>query len=204
VTVKAKPDDIAEIAAKFTDVDSGIQKDLILISGLPGVGKSTLAVEFVRQARATHFEIDELKRAIVPAEIIADAIDPPEYRYQYYMETMRRLPKLFAESPSGTVVIDETFHLQEFRTMWEQAAEALSIRLHWIESVCDEEIVKERLGVGKDRHSHILGEKAYPMYLLFKQAFEPMEGLYEVVDTSKDILPQVERIVQKLSLTDKI
>jgi predicted kinase len=195
-----KLDDIAEIAGQFADVGHETQRNLILIAGLPGVGKTTLAKEFVKQTNAVHFEIDEVKRKVVPKELVADTIDPPEYRYQYYSETIRKLPELFSRSQSNMVVIDETFPLQVFRDMWQQAADYLNINLQWIEIVCAEDTVKDRLCAGKDRESHVLGDKAYPMYCMFKEMFEPFECTHEVVDTCKDITPQVERIVGKLSM----
>ena len=99
--------------------------------------------------------------------------------------------------------MDETFHLQEFRQMWDEAAKLLKIRLHWVEAVCDEEIVKERLSIGKDRGNHILVDQGYQMYLLFKKAFEPLQGPHVVVDTNKDIVPQVQRIVREWFIGDK-
>jgi len=36
--------------------------------------------------------------------------------------------------------------------------------------------------------------------LLFKKAFEAMEEPHKTVDTSKDIVPQVQRIVMSLNL----
>lgn len=195
-----KLDDIAEIAAKLTERDTGVQRNLILIAGLPGTGKTTIAKEFVRQIEAVSFDIDDVKRRLVPKEAVTKEIDPPEYRYKYYAETIRKLPELFAESPTNTVIIDETFHLRDFRELWHEAAKELNIRVHWVEAVCEEAVLKERLCVGKDRQCHILGDEAYPMYCLFRDAFEPMNEPHEVVDTCKDIGPQVKRIVEKLSL----
>ena len=190
-------DDIAEIASKMADSGSGIQRDLILITALPGVGKTTLAKEFARQTKGIHFDLDDIKRVVVPEDMVTEGIDPPEYRYKYYAEAIRKLPELFAASPAQIVIIDETFHLQVFRQMWDEAANQLNIRIHWIEAVCDEEIVKKRLSIGKDRGNHILVGKGYQMYLLFKKAFEPVKGPHEVADTSKDIVPQVQRIVKE-------
>ncbi|MBW2117408.1 MAG: ATP-binding protein [Deltaproteobacteria bacterium] len=198
-----KLNDIEEIAAKFTDSETGIHRDLILLAGLPGTGKTTVAKEFARQTQALHFDIDEVKRVVVPADEVTEDIDPPEYRFKYYAETIRRLPELFAKTSAQTVILDETFHLRNFRDFWNESARALNIRVHWIEVVCDEEIVKERLSIGKNRGNHILGNKAIPMYLLFKEAFEPMKAPYEVVDTSKDVIPQIQRIIEKQAIGEK-
>ena len=198
-------DDIAEIASKLTDSGSGIQRDLILITALPGVGKTTLAREFSRQTKGIHFDLDDIKKVVVPEGMVAEGIDPPEYRYEYYAEAIRKLPDLFAQSATQIVIMDETFHLQTFRQIWDEAAAQLNIRRHWVEAVCDEEIVKERLSIGKDRGNHILAGKGYQMYLLFKKAFEPIKGPHEVVDPSKDIVPQVQvqRIVGERFIGNK-
>jgi predicted kinase len=193
-------DDIAEIAAKLIDPGPGLELALILVAGRPGVGKTTLAREFARQTNSIHFEIDDVKRQVVPEEVAAKSIDPPEYRYKYYTEAIRRLPHLFAQSPAQLVVIDETFHLQVFRHLWQESAQELNIQVHWIEAICNEEIVKQRLLRGKNRENHILGDKTHHMYLLFKQAFEPMAESREVVDTGQDIVPQVQRIISKLEI----
>ncbi len=201
--MKYQLDDIAEIAAKLADIDLGIKKNLILIAALPGVGKTTLAKEFARQTQGIHFDLDDIKRVVVPKNMVTEGIDPPEYRFKYYARAIRKLPELFAESSTHVVIMDETFHLHVFRQMWDESAKELNIRLHWVEAVCDEEIVKERLSVAKDRESHILVGKGYQMYLLFKKAFEPLGELHEIVDTSKDIVPQVQRILKQRSIGEE-
>jgi len=200
-----KLEDIKEIAANFTDPGPGTQRALILLAGLPGVGKTTLAQEFARQTNGLHFDIDDVKRVVVPEDEVSEDIDPPEYRFKYYAETIRKLPQLYAQNPALTVIIDETFHMERFRRMWEEAARELDIRLLWVEAVCDEACLKERLHAGKGRENHILGDKAFPMYLRFKEAFEPMKKPSEVVDTTRDIVPQVQRIIGEYSLgSDRI
>jgi predicted kinase len=178
----------------------GIEKNLILITALPGVGKTTLAREFARQTKGIHFDIDHIKRVVVPEEMVTEGIDPPEYRYKYYAGAIRKLPDLFAQSSVQIVIMDETFHLQAFRRMWDDAAKELNIRLHWVQAVCDEKIVKQRLSIGKNRENHILVGKGRQMYLLFKKEYEPIKEPHEIVDTGKDIVPQVQRIIRARSI----
>jgi predicted kinase len=201
--MKYQLEDIAEIAEKLSDLGPGIQKNLILITALPGVGKTTLAREFARQTKGIHFDIDDIKRVVVPEDMVTEGIDPPEYRYKYYAGAIRKLPDLFAQSSVQIVIMDETFHLQAFRHMWDEAAKELNIRLHWVQAVCDEEIVKQRLSIGKDRENHILVGKGYQMYLIFQKEYEPIKEPHEIVDTGKDIVPQVQRIVREGSIGKK-
>jgi predicted kinase len=201
--MKYQLEDIAEIALELADLGMGIEKNLILITALPGVGKTTLAREFARQTKGTHFDIDDIKRVVVPEEMVTEGIDPPEYRYKYYAGAIRKLPDLLAQSSVHIVIMDETFHLQAFRHMWDEAAKELNIRLHWVQAVCDEEIVKQRLSIGKDRGNHILVGKGQQMYLLFKKEYEPIKEPHEIVDTGKDIVPQVQRIIRERSIGKK-
>jgi len=200
-----KMDDIDKIAAKLNDDGIPTQRDLILLAGLPGVGKTTVAREFARQTEGVHFDIDDVKRQVVPRDIVTTDIDPPEYRFKYYTETIRKLPDLFIENPSQTVIIDETFHLKDFRELWSEAAKELNIRAHWVEAVCDEQCLRERLQLGKNRQDHILlGHKAFPMYLRFKEVFEPLMEPREVVDTTQEIEPQVRNIIKKRGIGKKL
>ncbi len=193
-----KIDDIHKIAAKLNDDAIPTQRDLILLAGLPGVGKTTVAKEFARQTKGVHFDIDDVKRQIVPKDMVTKDIDPPEYRFKYYAETIRKLPDLFVENPSQTVIIDETFHLKDFRELWSEAAKELNIRVHWVEAVCDEQCLRERLQIGKNREDHILeGHEAFPMYLRFKEVYEPLMEPREVVDTTQEIESQVLNIIKK-------
>lgn len=72
-----------------------------------------------------------------------------------------------------------------------------------IQALCEEEIVRGRLNIAKDRDNRILGrDKAHQIYLLFKKAYEPIREPREVVDTSKDIVSQIQNIVETLPLTN--
>jgi stage III sporulation protein SpoIIIAA len=82
--MKYQLEDIEEIAAKLSDLGMGIQKNLILITALPGVGKTTLAREFARQTKGIHFDIDDIKKVVVQEDMVTQGIDPLEYRYKYY------------------------------------------------------------------------------------------------------------------------
>lgn len=194
------PDGLAELASRLSGLALGGELTLIIVVGGPGVGKSTLAREFASQTDSIHFELDEIKRRIVPEEDAKQGIDSAEHRYAYYAEAIRQLPEYFTRSPTHIVIVDETLHLQVYRQFWREAADELDITVHWINANADDEVVKRRLLRGTGRKGHILGDESHDMYLLFGEQYDPMQRPHEDVDTGLDTVLQVRRIVRKLEI----
>ena len=194
------PDGLAELASRLSGLALGGELTLIIVVGGPGVGKSTLAREFASQTDSIHFELDEIKRRIVPEEDAKQGIDSTEHRYAYYAEAIRQLPEYFTRSPTHIVIVDETLHLQVYRQFWQEAADELDITVHWINANADDEVVKRRLLRGTGRKGHILGDESHDMYLLFGEQYDPMQRPHEDVDTGLDTVLQVRRIVRKLGI----
>ena len=56
---------------------------LIILSGLPGVGKTTIARELARQLGAVHIRIDSIEQAIRESGVAAVSLDDAGYRAGY-------------------------------------------------------------------------------------------------------------------------
>ncbi len=141
---------------------------LILLAGLPGVGKSTIARRIAATESATVIDMDDFKRsAPVDSALMTSQIDPPEVRWGYYERALEHALTL-----GGTVVMDEVFHLDALRARLEEACVAHGVQVQWIEVRCSYETVERRLRAAT-RVGHILTtDEALRMYLLFQEIFE--------------------------------
>lgn len=160
-------------------------KKLILVAGLPGVGKSTLARKIARENNGVVLDLDDFKKVVVDPKLVTTQIDPPEVRWIYYSQAINHALTLQID----VVVMDEVFHIHLLRSQIEDLCFNNGIEVVWIEVVCDFKVVERRLNE-KDREGHILSkEEALRMYLLFQEIFEKFpEGKenYIVVNNNDD------------------
>jgi predicted kinase len=141
---------------------------LILIAGLPGVGKSTLSRRVAEQENAEIVDIDDFKRNEEDPGLIASQIAPPEVRWRYYEKALAHAFSLKV----STVVMDETFCFHSLRERLEDRCFLQGVEVQWIEVRCNSEMVERRL-LEKVRVGHLLSpQEAVQMHHLFKEIWE--------------------------------
>ncbi len=148
-----------------------MRKLLLLVAGLPGVGKSTLSKELSRRTGARVVDMDDFKKITVDSALVTKEIDPPELRWLYYQKALAYVLGLF-DGGVTTVIMDEIFHLHSLRTQVEALCVEQGVQVLWIEVRCSYATVEKRLQ-SMSRNGHILStEEALKMYLLFSKVFE--------------------------------
>lgn len=161
----------------------GERPALILISGLPGTGKSTLSRGLADRA---HFEVirsDVVRKEIFVAENLQDAnalytSDKTQKIYDECQERARRLLQ------AGTrVIVDATFQREQDRHNFLQMAVDIGTRAVWIECMAPAEITKQRLDA---RHGDV-SDADWSIYQLVSTRWQPpseqTERFHERVDT---------------------
>jgi predicted kinase len=145
---------------------------LILIAGLPGSGKTSLAEAIAAKLSAIHFNSDQVRR-----ELGLWGHYQPADKAAVYNELLSRTRK--ALEAGATVVVDSTFYLASLRKSFQLVAEQLGQKTFWVLATASDEVLAQR--VSKPRPG---SEAGLGIMLKIKNAFEPMEPPCMTIDTS--------------------
>lgn len=104
---------------------------LIVLGGLPGTGKTTIAREIVARSPAVYLRIDSIEQAIVSARVLTGDVGPAGYVVAY--ELARANLAL-----GQTVVADCVNPLQLTREAWRAVAADTYSRVIEVEIVCSD------------------------------------------------------------------
>ena len=104
---------------------------LIVLGGLPGVGKTSIARAFSRAVSAVHVRIDSIERAIRASGVTVVSMDDAGYRAAYAVaEDNLRLGHI--------VVADSVNPLPVTRIAWQEIARSAGVPLIEVEIVCSD------------------------------------------------------------------
>lgn len=130
---------------KLTPLDPSARPVAILVAGVPGAGKSTLAEGLARELRAAVFSTDWQLGALTPFRVLTDENLIP-------LAEMMMVGALARQLQLGLdVVLDAPGHEVEVRARYQRVAESLGARFVGVECVCSEPDVHRSRVEGRDR-----------------------------------------------------
>ena len=152
---------------------------LIVIGGLPGTGKTSLARGLARALDAVHVRIDVIEQAIREATTGSDAIGPAGYVVAYGVaEDNLRLGR--------TVIADCVNPLPVTRRAWRNVAEHAGVSLIEVEMTCSDGVEhRRRIEL---RRSDIPGLKLPTWQDVMDHEYAPWDSEHVVIDTAHQSL----------------
>ena len=170
----------------------------MLVSGLPGSGKSHFSRELCRRYPLAHLNSDALRRALFlhPAHTAGESA-------RLFAAVHALLERLLSEGVSA--VLDATSLKEEHRRPLYEIAGRAGAGLIIVRTEAPEAVALGRLATrarGSDPED--ASEATAAVYNRMKGEVEPIEQTHITVDTSKDIAAAVEAVLQQLSVSRRV
>jgi hypothetical protein len=162
---------------------------LILVCGLPGTGKTTVAEAIAAKTKAYVLSTDVIRKEI---------IDKPEYS-EKEKELVYNLIFGMAQQMLGSsksVLVDGTFYRKDLRDNVREIADAMKSEFIVVEVVCDESVIRKRL----DRRCKTCctSDADFSVYQKLKKSFEPIKEKHFTIDTSSEWKKEIDALIKKL------
>ncbi|MFL6124428.1 AAA family ATPase [Actinophytocola sp.] len=167
---------------------------LVVLAGLPGTGKSTLAERLAIRLRAPAFSLDWQLGALTPFGLVRPDNGVPLADHVLTASAARQLQL------GLSVVLDTSGHLRRARQRWEQVAVSLGARFVGVECVCSDEAVHRARVDNRSR-----GIPGWPSSVSWEHVgrmrakWEPWDEPHLVVDTNAPLDECVARVVRAVS-----
>ena len=158
---------------------------IVLMAGLPGTGKTTLARELGRQTAGRVLSKDEFRHAIFLPDEIEYSSRQDDFCLQLMLETAGHL---LSRDPGRIIFLDGRPFSRRYQIENVLAA-AASLHQSWriLECVCSEASARKRLESDSAWSSHVAGNRDFQLYLSVKARFETITARKTVIDTDQGL-----------------
>lgn len=145
----------------------------VVVCGLPGAGKTTVAEEIADRTDAELLRTDVVRKEMVP-----DPAYTPEETRRAYDELFERAAAVV--EAGGAVVLDGTFRQERFRAEARTVAADVDATFDLVKVECSEEVVRERIAEREGDES----DADFDVHELLREEFETVDAPDLTVDNS--------------------
>jgi predicted kinase len=169
---------------------------IVLMAGLPGTGKTTLARDLAARTSGRVLSKDEFRHAIFTPEEIEYSSCQDDFVLQLMLDTAGYL---LARNSARIIFLDGRPFSRRYQIENVLTATA---RLHqpWtiLECVCPEETVRQRLNADAAASTHPAGNRNFQLYEEVRDRFEAITQPKTIIDTNQPLDQCIAQALQAL------
>lgn len=148
---------------------------IVIICGLPGVGKTTFAKKLAPLINATVLSTDKIRKELISLP----TYEKDERRFIY--DVMMLLAK-YLHNSGANCILDATFNREDSRTEVKKKLGIQDRDFFVIECMCPENIIISHLKERKNDYS----DAGVEVYQRMKKIYEHVKGKHIIIDTTLD------------------
>jgi predicted kinase len=169
---------------------------IVLMAGLPGTGKTTLARELAAKTGGRILSKDEFRRAIFRLDEIEYSSRQDDVVLALMLETAGYL---FRRNRHLVVLLDGRPFSRRYQ-IDNVVARADALHQPWciLECICPDSTARKRLEADCASRSHPAANRDFALYLEVKERFQAIELPKTVIDTSRPFEACLERALEAL------
>jgi predicted kinase len=158
---------------------------LVIMAGLPGTGKTTLASELALRTKGRVLSKDEIRHSLFTENEIEYSSQQDDFCLRIMLETAGYL---LQHDPRGLIFLDGRPFSRRYQI--ENVLNfASSLQQHWriLECVCSQETARSRLEEDAASGAHAAKNRSYSLYLEVKEHFEKITFPKTIIDTDQPL-----------------